>query len=350
MRIIVIGDNSRYQFLRQLVNMEDVDSRNFRSEYLQTMDVILCCDKKEKLEGLYYSNKIPLNTRIYFPSYYKKRAFSSEFNINDSDKVIYFNEFPYLTDKCREELEKLKEGEKYSQLRVILLLNDRKFIDNDVTTQEDAVHEAMEAYKKMNIACTIYKPSDKPSFLLWDFDMEQGKDSKKYRCLLENARKKLDEFDSDYDLSYELELEDLVNDPNIRTDNIFSYSGLNEANVWDSFDSRAVGFFMKNPTVVNFYSEIYKKYIRNICVWDMERDLSDLQKTVNKEFVEKIKMHNSLVYRGTELEYSQFLNNHRDETIEFSKRIIDFFGKELRNIIKLRTEKNIMKMEVFING
>jgi hypothetical protein len=175
--------------------------------------------------------------------------------------------------------------------------------------------------------------------------------SKRFGMLLGNARKELDEFDSFYDLSYELEIENLLCDPNTRTDIIFKYyNGLNGVNVWDIYSSRAVEFFSKNHTVVSFYSEIYKKYIRDICVWDMERDLSDLQKTVNKEFVEKIKMHNSLVYRGTELEYSQFLNNHRDETIEFSKRIIDFFGKELRNIIKLRTEKNIMKMEVFING
>ena len=59
-------------------------------------------DLKRMNDDFFYSPKVPLNTDLYFPSEFVDILDV----IKNGDKIVWFDEFPYATDR---DIEKIKE-------------------------------------------------------------------------------------------------------------------------------------------------------------------------------------------------------------------------------------------------
>ena len=69
MRIIVAGDKSRYQFFRDIINVDVSQMREeFYTENLGRRTVYLTSDKNQvNNDVVLFSDKVPLNTVLCFP-------------------------------------------------------------------------------------------------------------------------------------------------------------------------------------------------------------------------------------------------------------------------------------------
>ena len=94
MRLIILGDRSRYQFLRKIIDDENM---NLKTEVLSEKNIEIMSETINNIDNpkervFYFSKKLPLHTTLFFPS---EINMSSEYGAND--KILFFDEFPYRT-------------------------------------------------------------------------------------------------------------------------------------------------------------------------------------------------------------------------------------------------------------
>lgn len=341
MRLVITGDKSRYQFFRYVVEKQMNSQERFHTENLEEMDVFVTSDKEKVVGNTFYSDKVPLNTTLFFPSEYKKLI---EYNF--SDRIIIFDEFPYGTEEEVVSLEEIIQSGNYGQLEVVLFQNDRSVLDSDISTDKMAIEEAEERYRNKSINVRRYRIGDVPEFLFWSQDVNRESEKSVFTSVLQNAYMCIDTFDSCYDLQYILDISIRVEDPMV-LDSFFEYSNqLNGKNVWHIFYIKAFNYYFENNTSIEeFYINIYKTNISDFGIWDIEKDIIDLRKCVRTLFALKIESGDKLIYKGGKDDYDNFINCNKSEMINFKKNIINFFATEIKILLKQRIAKNIKKME-----
>ena len=346
MRIVITGDKSRYQFLRYMVGEQSI--KNYKEFYTTKMgenDIYLTPDSDKVSEYTYYTNKLPLHTEIYFPKESEELTLTFDF----SDRVIVFDEFPYGTEEDIRKLESLMESGSYGQLEVVLFQNDRTRLDTDITTDTMAVDEAEGRYRKKYITVQRYQNNHRPDFLFWSVTPSGRTEQHIFSNLLAAAQKRIDIFESSYELDYIFELSGVIEDPKI-LDSFVKYGrDLEGKNVWNIFGARAyVYFFQESHDIDQFCIREYRKNIEDLSIWNMEKDLDDLKERIRKLFAEKMKVFDELIYNYGEDVYVYFINGYQNRIINFKKRIKRFFEEDLKVFLKDRLTKHVERMEKLI--
>ena len=75
---------------------------------------------------------LPLTTEIVFPSEIECNKYACDMD----DKVILFEEFPFGKQSNSEDLDLYAKRIGAGLCEVVLVLNDRKFMDSDISTEE----------------------------------------------------------------------------------------------------------------------------------------------------------------------------------------------------------------------
>lgn len=346
MRIIAIGDKSRYQFFRNMVNNKNDSVGNFFTEKLGDKDIYMTSDEIKVSEDTYYSNKIPLNTVIIFPNEYNDMSFNS----GVGDKIIVFDEFPYASGSEVENIKKLILSGVKSQIEVILVKNGREYLKSDISTEESAIVEAKSYYEKMEIKTYVYDSKEKPYFLMCICEKVEKQLEKVIWSNIENVKKQLGIFDGIYDFSLEISEIPILTEVNVLA-SFFEYDeSIKTRNIWKIYRRRVLDFYWnKNKKkIVKFYSEIYRDALKDVCVWDLSKDVDELTKIIQKEFRRNLNGFTSLSFYGEKEYYEEFLNEHKEEVIKFKNEIKNFFEIKLKDILKNRIEHKIKKMEELI--
>lgn len=340
MRIVIIGDRSRYQFLRYLVKLS--------KDAMYTEDIwneeIYVSSKNTDIKNTLFSPLIPLNSTLLFP-----KEYDNDILFDENDKILYFNEFPYNREEDIEKLQEIISSDKKGQFQVILVKNQREGMDTDISTDDMAIESAERILKEMNVSYCKYEMFQIPYFLFWKLEKGQYFENYKFRPLLDQAKNDLAIFDSLYDWSYDLNIATMLDDPSIRK-NIFRYdSSLQNKNVWQIYRFRSYKSFLKNNVVIEqFYLELYKNTVCSIAIWDIKKDIAKLKKNIKTEFDQKFNALNEISFSGDEVEYDSFLNRNRI-IITLNNLLITFFKEDLKKIIKLRIYRDIERMEELIN-
>lgn len=346
MRVIITGDKSRYQFLRSLIDIDDINmSESFYTEKMGERDIYVSSEniiKKEK--NYFYSSLVPLNSYIYFPKEYgNKNTFCID------DRVIFFNEFPYNREDDMKRLHEIIDSGEYGQLCVVLVCNSRKGMDTDISSSESAVLSAKKMLEEIGITCCEYKMGEKPNFLFWKIDEKNRYEKQVMKPLLQRVKKELETFDSSYDLLYEIDVAMVVDDPVIRK-NIYQYdSTFGNENIWQIYGRRTYQYLLKNNiSIEQFYVNLYKNIISNIAIWDLKRDITDLKEIVKKSIDRKFKTIESICFTGENENYEMFLNRN-GIIYELSRTLNTFFKEDLKKIVKTRITRDVEIMEELLD-
>lgn len=346
MQITAIGDKSRYQFFRNMVEYENQIEGDFFTEKLGDNDVYLTSQKTELLENMYYSKKIPLNTTIFFPNEYDDLVLKS----GTIDKILVFDEFPYVSDSEIKNLHKVLVSNILSQIEVVLVKNGRESLNSDISTEETAISEAKKYYGEMGIDTCIYDTNSSPKFLLYTCYDFQSQGKKLIQSYIRKVQKELDIFDSVYEFSVEISEIPLLIEVDILA-RFFDYNdSIRTKNIWKVYRRRAFDFYWKSNKrkIVKIYSEVYKNMIGEICIWNIQKDIDELTNVLQQEFRQALNVFSPLSFYGEKEYYDDFLNEHKEEVIKFKIIIKDFFNIKLREILKKRIQHKINKMEELI--
>lgn len=322
MNIAIIGDKSRYQFLRYMLGKEaERNYRSFFTEKIETKNVYLTSNKDMIQDNVYYSKKVPLNTLILFPGEYGYE----EILWNRTDRILFFDEFPYGTKDEITKLEELIIKEKLSQLEVVLFQNNRVALETDISTEEAACDEAEQRYKKRNIRVCRYMAESKPYFLLNVFSSQDLKNDRYFHPYFHEIYQDLGAFDSNYELMKDIEQIDY--DVTI-IDNFCKYeSPWKGKNIWELFYKKAYNYFWESNSLYDeFAIERYTDGIRKVCTWDVSVDIERMKQEIRQLFAQQFTDLGVLIYDGNQENYSEFINENQRKKLLLKRK----FGIFLR--------------------
>lgn len=348
MRFVMAGDKSRYHFFRSIVEQNRLKNREiFFTERLGEKEVFLTSDLKKINEDVFYSPKIPLNTELYFPSEYLELLDV----IKNDDKIIWFDEFPYATDRGVEQLEKILNAGNVGQVVIVLFQSPRENLETDISTDDMALEEAEFRYSQYDVSIYKYILNGFPDFLLWESNTEEMLLKASFFSKVKNVKSNLEAFDSSYEF--------LFNDSGesgyslasiIDFDVLASFCEydrkMKDNNVWKIYHDRAYKFYWSNNyELKDFCTFIYKDAIENICIWDFEKDFEKLYDNIVEEFKRMIDDMERLTYDGTKADYDEFLRTYQEDIITYKTRIQSFFTEKMKDIIRARIHSNLVRLE-----
>ena len=352
MRLVMSGDKSRYHFFRSIVDLNKAKNQeSFFTERLGEREVFLTSDLSKAKDDIFYSPRVPLNTELFFPS-----EFSSIIDvIRNDDKIIWFDEFPYATDRDIERLKEILNSGKGSQIVIVLFHNSRECLETDISTDDMALEEAEARYAQFNMSIYKYTPNLFPYFLLWENDSECVCLENDFFSKMKNVEWNLDIFDS----SYEFMLDSLGEDGKsiasfFDFDILASFCDydrkLNKNNIWEIYHEKAYIFYWENNYEIRHFCKlIYKDAIESVCIWDFERDYERLYASITESFKQITVDMKFLTYDGVKADYDEFLINNQEEIIKYKTRIQFFFREEMKEIIKERIQRNLRKLEALFS-
>lgn len=347
MRVVTVGDKSRYQFFRSLVEGGN-SSSSFKTEVLgqQSIEVVFEQEAGSDIPQC-CSNKLPLHTSVLFPK--EGTLFDCKLSIND--RVLIFDEFPYRTEEEMNLIERIQEN--YSGICCIVLFrNNRKALDSDISSEEDAFKEALEYYKSRNFNVFLYEQGNPFDFLFWGSDQTLFPQKSNLLRLLADVKTDIEyTFELEYELSYISSVEGLVSNPAILNSFVEYKKSFDKKNVMNIYGKNALNYIMvqNHNKVLEFVKKIYFKYIGNICTWDFEKDCTMLMNNITNDFKQKLNKNASLVFRGTEENYLMFVNENQKSIISFKNTIIEFFKTDLCRLIDKYMKMRIKRLEELLD-
>lgn len=346
MQLIITGDKSRYQFFREMVDGAVNSNQMFFTEKIGENDIYLTSDRSKVKDRVFYSDRIPLNTIVFFPKEFETLITPGKF----TDRVVIFDEFPYATDEDISNLEQIIQKGEFCQLEVVLFQNDRTALSSDISTEKTAIEDAKLRYENYNINVQCYHTKDKPDFLLWSSAAKYDSNRNSFIASIRNARDSLSVFDSCYDLEYELVLHSIIENPENLERNFKYEYGLQGKSIWKVYFDKVYNFYWVNNSAIDeFIVETYRRNVTDLCVWDLSVDINEMKQAVRKLFSKQFEGFNYLAYNGDEKEYAQFVNKHLKEILAFKQKIVHFFTDELKQFLKMRITKDIERMERVLN-
>ena len=355
MRLIILGDKSRYQFLRELID-NSIKNINLKTEILSEKDIEIKSEYKNinqtEEKKILVSKKIPLNTVLFFPS---EVSTNNKFEAND--KILFFDEFPYRTATGIENIKNILKKNPNVNFEIILIKNNRKSLQSDLSNEKEAFEKAFKEYNFEKFKIKKVTLENNYRFLFWDFK-EVIQNTNIFMNDLKEIKKSINIlFDVEYDFEYiqideklsEQLLDSFVKYKDIRNDSTYSLR-----NITHLLKENVLDYFFQNDYnykhFFQFSENLYLKYIEKICIWDKERELKKLKLEIRKRMEYFVSFPFSLEFLGnTEEDYIYFYNKNKKEMINFKNKIKTFFKKELCDLIKRYIENKIKKMEDLLN-
>jgi len=311
----------------------------------------LTSDFRKTNDNIFYSPRVPLNTELYFPSEF----ISVLDEIKNDDKIIWFDEFPYATDRDIERLKEVLNSDRACQVVVVLVQNSREKLETDISTDDMALEEAELRYAQFNIPIYKYTLDSFPYFLLWENNIENAHLEETFYSKIKSVERNLEIFDSSYEFMFDLWGEDgksiaALTDFDILASFCEYDQKLNKNNVWKIYHEKACKYYWKNDNEISSFCKlIYRDAIDSVCIWDFERDYEKLYANIIDEFEQISDNMKCLEYIGTKTGYDEFLKENQEEIINYKARIQQFFREKMKDIIKTRICRNLERLEVLFS-
>ena len=345
MRIIAVGDKVRYQIFRHIKSGTKSTNSSFQTERLGVNTIRIVSDYDSTSETVFYSMQLPLATEIVFPA--ESRMYEEQIGIHD--KIVFFDEFPYRTQEELESLKQYMEDNCTAFCEVVVAVNNRKCMESDLTTEETAAKSAYEKYLKEGFCVKQYNIQDDAyDFLFCNNDFCTNFNAAKLRRKIKDIKSNVFDsflFNTDYELEYIREFDISCSNPAF-LDGFFSYHACNNGtqNSTENFIRR---FWVSDSVkqYIAFADKMYGKYIKEICVWDYQKDLKLLHDKICIAFKMYFKGIRNISYNGTEEQYSMWLFKNKNIIVQIKERIVNFFKTQLREEITRHIKERIEKLE-----
>ena len=350
MKLIVLGDKSRYQFLRKIITDENI---NLKTEILSEKNIEIISDTVNNIDNpkervFYFSKKLPLHTTLFFPSEINT---DSRYEINN--KILFFDEFPYRTATGIENIKHILEKNPKLDFEIILIKNNRKNLESDLSNENEAIKIAIREYNLERFRVKVVDFEENYNFLFWSFEGFK-KNTNSFTNDLEELKKNLDIFfEIEYEMEY-IQIEEKLSEQLLDSFVKYKKSFINKDNIMDLLKIDVSDYFFKNDynykKFFEFSENLYLKNIDKVCVWNAERDLKNLKLKFKKRIEEFIELPILIKFDGiAEEDYIFFYNKYKKEMIEFKNRIKIFFKTELCQLIKDYIKNKIERMENFLD-
>ena len=336
MRFYIIGDQSRFQYLKMLIGDAAYNELVNVTTINTIEDVHVACDQ-DGSNGVVISSEIPLNTEVIIQGTVRQGV-----EYEGYDKILIFDEFPYRTKDIVEDVRKISDHPYTREYEIILIEGEQKGLKSDVSTIEDAMNEAKKLYIQEGHSVKISSLSKIKELLFQTLD-----DSYDIYALL---RKKLDyvlqyiheDFDFEYDLVYEDFFDDIYMEKVMR-DGIKRGGDIRKIFVGE-ISKRIVD--RGHSKIPMFVEEIYKYFMKEINMWDLERDLKEFFVEIQGDFANFIYTNvEELCFQRSEQKYEVFYNQHRENIVRMKNCTRQFFKDELKQKIVERMENRIEKLK-----
>ena len=348
MRLVMFGDKSRYHFFRSIVDLgKTKNQESFFTERLGEREVFLTSNLKKVNDDIFYSPKVPLNTDLYFPSEFVDILDV----IKNGDKIVWFDEFPYATDMDIKKIKEILDSGKGENVVIVLFHNYREKLETDISTDDMALEEAEFRYSQLNLPIYKFVPNKFPLFLLWENNIDNSIIEGNLYLKIKMIEFGLDVFDSSYEFMLDMPGEDgksisALMDFDVLAGFCDYNRKLYKNNIWDVYHEKACIFYWDNNCAVkDFCKFVYKDAIESICIWDFEKDFERLYQIIIEEFGKITREMHSLVYDGAKSDYEEFLKENQEEIISYKMKIQHFFREKLKELIKVRINRNLKKLE-----
>lgn len=350
MRLIVLGDKSRYQFLRKIITDENI---NLKTEILSEKNIEIISEKLGNIDNskesvFYFSKKLPLHTTLFFPS---EINMDTRYEINN--KILFFDEFPYRTATSIENIKYILEKNPKLDFEIILIKNNRKNLQSDLSNENEAIKTAIREYNLEGFRVKVVDFEENYNFLFWSFE-GFTKNINSFTNDLEELKKILDIFfEIEYEMEY-IQIEEKLSEQLLDSFVKYKKSFINKDNIMNLLKINVSDYFFKKDynykQFFEFSENLYLKNIDKVCVWNVERDLKNLKLKFKKRIEEFIELPILIKFDGiTEEDYIFFYNKYKKEMIEFKNRIKTFFKTELCQLIKDYIKNKIERMENFLD-
>lgn len=343
MYYMVLGDKSRYQFLRGIIET-GYNSRNYFSDVkLGENDICISSDKCEE-DMVYYSRKIPLNTKLFFPNAYGELSKEYE-DYKKYDKIIVFDEFPYATSDIIKDVDTLIKLVGNVKLLVVIFRNGIEGLKSDVSTEDDAFLNAKRIYESKEICIHSYSPNESAGFL---FRTIKNIDNCGFTIMQEivKVRGNLITLDSFFDLIFEEYMKSYI-DIDILNRFIKLSNIKNRENIWEIYSKTAYDYYwIKNEHEIRkYYLMLYAKVVAGLRIWNTENDEDKLLDILKSEFLKQFDDFDEVIFNKNMDLNELFLKAHEQEIIRFKEKIIYYFKNEAKNIIKQYVVELMDKIE-----
>lgn len=336
MRFYIIGDQSRFQYLKMLIGDAAYNELVNVTTINTIEDVHVACDQ-DGYNGVLISSEIPLNTEVIIQG-----TVLQDVEYERYDKILIFDEFPYRTKDTVEDVRKISDHPHTREYEIILIEGEQKGLKSDVSTIEDAMNEAKKLYTQEGHSVKISSLSKIKELLFQTLD-----DSYDIYALL---RKKLDYvlqyIHEDFDFEYDLVYEDFFDD--IQMEKVMRGGIKRGGDIRKIF----VGEISKrivdrgHSKIQMFIEGIYKYFMREINMWDLERDLKEFFVEIQGDFANFIYTNvEELCFQRSEQKYEVFYNQHRENIVRMKNCTRQFFKDELKQKIVERMENRIEKLK-----
>lgn len=349
-RIAMLGDKYRYQYLRYLLDDAAV-KQDLRTETLMKQSVYVVSpgwnhDVMIKSgDVLFTSPQVPLYTVAFFPNEAVNEQFQEDI-FTTVDRFIIFDENPYHQDSLVANIKKISNCAGLKDLEILLPQSEISGLKTDITTETDALKEAKAFYRKLGYPARTTSLAEASGLLLYPLESHLDMTFKRVmKDKLEEAEEKIQTFlDMDYDFALEL------NDSHFSVDRINSFSAYESfmsGDVWNIFWKRAEDYYFKGSGR-ELLQDVITAAVQCIAAGaEMKRDEEELNGQIYKAFMKQKDVHHVECRLGNgtnERLYEQKLQTNHIDTA-FAQKLDEFIRTEMKKTCKdyLTSKINILK-------
>ena len=351
MKIIVIGDKSRYQFLRKLT-----ENPSLTSESLGRKKVVVTGNRQTESETIFFSPCLPLYTELEFPS--ENDINNENIIITRKDKLIIFIE--KMTAQIRKAQE--SDAEKFEILKryrnkalsceIIVLVNNIEGMTSDISTKEDEVQEILRICREEGFIARKYILGELLDFLIY-YDFVENNSKKEFESKFRNLR---EEIQNNFSVDYEMEMDlsgfydRYIEDPNY-FENFFRYTR-HISNLVKSSTQKMYAALLQNQNkeFVKICEQLYEERMRMVAFWDMEKDKEILYRKIVGAYNEKFRKMPVISFKGSESDYEIWYSKNMNTIFEIKDKAKTFFQKDVCELMKEYILHRLSRVEDVLNG
>nr|WP_314505683.1 hypothetical protein [uncultured Lachnoanaerobaculum sp.] len=350
MKIYITGDGSRHQYLKKLVGISAAKDYFGEEFTVENKDIhIVNSSNLENTSGKIVSRRIPLNTEVVIAG---NTQVTEDFNIDELesyDRILIFDEYPYRTDIECKRIDSISENYDVQNYEIVLIKKEEEGLKSDISTAEEAMLSAKMIYEEDGHKVITYSIVSEDKILEFPQSCCRNNLNKRFKKRLQSAMEKLDSgFDIDFLCDYSIGLKDEITNPG-HIDSYISIDKIQNKKVRDVFiKGFSLDFFGDNSSskmIRNFVEGLYRKYTKEIAVWDIDRDINLIYNDIGRSFFEKMKSGWDFHFSGSDTDYIMFKNIYNENIVELKQSAISFFEVDMPVIIKNKILDRIKRLE-----
>ena len=353
---MVIGDWSKYSFLREIVPQIPIP----KAQMGDTDIAVTHFNTNGSLVGNQAielkSDRLPIATEVIFPA----DNANLENYANKATVAICFEEFEFVKSSTKEKLKYIRDAEFFS-VAVVLYAPSRKFLESDISTYDEAIENAKEKYEEDGYIVIEYTPGKNILPLIAQLPSDISVNYHRNRLLKKIAEKRENLYDEDFGLrwDYDLTREDYrcsLSEQDRTLITRYDRQEFERASLDIVYFERArrIIFEKKRNSLIEPLLGVYKNFISNVdfnefIFWDLNKDIEMLEETIEIQFYKSTFVNHNAIFQGTEIEYGMYENKIK-LCSEFYNRIEKFFKETFYEMIAHHIEKRLNKLEKLAKG